>query len=322
MRAGVPMAGNHLMQELAIMTGAVEMMLVDYQCIMPAVTRTAGCYHTKVVSSFDKARFPGAEHISFDPEHGREIGRKMVSLAIENFANRDNDRVVLPSEATPLMAGFSVEAVVGALGGTPEPLIDAIKDGTIRGVAGIVGCKNPKVKHDLGHTKLARELIKRDILVGATGCAGVAIGKAKMMQPEAADMCGPGLRGLCQALGVPPVLHMGSCVDNTRIVNLAATLANALDVDISDLPIAGAAPEWYSEKALSIGLYMVASGVTTVLGVAPPIFGSAKVTQFLTRGAGPVLGATFAVEPDPVKAADIIEAHIEKKRAGLGLDSR
>jgi carbon-monoxide dehydrogenase catalytic subunit len=319
MRRGIPMAGNHLMQELCIMTGAVEMMIVDYQCIMPAVTETANCYHTKVISTFDKAKFPGAEHISFDPARGMEIGKEIVQVAVENFANRVTERVVIPGEPAPVMAGFSVETILEALGGSPDPLVDALKEGQIRGAVGVVGCNNPKIKHDMGHVELTKRLIENDILVVVTGCAAVANGKAGQMVPEAADMAGPGLSAVCKALGIPPVLHMGSCVDNTRILVLAAALANHLGVDISALPLAGAAPEWYSEKAVSIGTYVVASGIYTVLGTAPPIFGSANVVKLLTEGLEDVFGATFAVEPDPNRAATLIRRHIERKRAGLGL---
>jgi carbon-monoxide dehydrogenase catalytic subunit len=319
MRKGIPMAGNHLMQELCIMTGAVEAMVVDYQCIMPAVTETASCFHTKVISTFDKAKFPGAEHISFDPARGHEIGKQIVRTAVENFANRAAERVHIPVEPQSVMAGFSVEAILGALGGTPDPLIDALKDGTIRGAVGIVGCNNPKIKQDMGHVELAKALIENGILVVVTGCAAVANGKAGQMTPEAADMAGDGLAAVCRSLGIPPVLHMGSCVDNIRILVLAAALANTLGVDIDALPLAGAAPEWYSEKAVSIGAYVVASGIYTVLGTAPPVFGSPNVVKLLTEGLEDVFGATFSVEPDPARAAVLIRRHIERKRSDLGL---
>jgi carbon-monoxide dehydrogenase catalytic subunit len=218
-----------------------------------------------------------------------------------------------------MMAGFSVEAILGALGGTPEPLVAAIKAGKIRGAVGVVGCNNPKVPQDLGHVTLTRRLIENDILVLVTGCAAVANGKAGQMVPEAAAMAGPGLRAVCEALGIPPVLHLGSCVDNTRVLVLAAALAKYLGVDISQLPLAGAAPEWYSEKAVAIGTYVVASGIYTVLGVQPPVFGSKNVVNLLANGLEDVVGAKFAVEPDPEKAAVLIRRHIETKRAALGL---
>ena len=218
-----------------------------------------------------------------------------------------------------MMAGFSVEAILNALGGTPEPLVAAIKDGKIRGAVGVVGCNNPKIRQDHGHVTLTRRLIENDILVLVTGCSAVANGKAGQMMPEAADMAGPGLRAVCKALGIPPVLHMGSCVDNTRILTLAAALANHLGVDIAQLPLAGAAPEWYSEKAVSIGAYVVASGIYTVLGVQPAIFGSPNVVSLLASGLDDVVGAKFAVEADPEKAALLIRKHIEAKREALGL---
>ncbi len=320
MRHGVAMAGNHLMTELVIATGAVDMLFVDYQCIMPSLGNIGSCYHTKMISTSDKARFPGMEHHEFHPDNAADLAKKLVRAAVENFENRGE--VYIPVEPVSAIGGFSVEAVVEALGGTAAPLIDAIKAGKIRGAVGVVGCNNPKIQHDFAHVTLIKELIAHDILVVDTGCAAVATAKAGFKNAEAAALAGPGLKEICMALGVPPVLHFGSCVDNVRILVLASALANALGTDISDLPLAGAAPEWYSEKAVSIGLYAVASGIFTVLGPMPPITGSMNVVKLLTDGLEDVLGATFAVEPDPKKAASLIIKHIEKKRAGLGLDSR
>ncbi|MCF8027740.1 MAG: anaerobic carbon-monoxide dehydrogenase catalytic subunit [Desulfobacteraceae bacterium] len=319
MRHGIPMAGNHLMTELIIATGAIEMMIVDYQCIMPALSKVAACYHTKMISTSDKARFPGMEHVEFHPDNARKKAYDVVKAAIENFANRGE--TYIPVEPLDAVGGFSVEAVVGALGGTPAPLLDAIKAGKIRGAAGIVGCNNPKIKHDYGHVTLTKRLIENDILVVDTGCAAVATAKAGFKVADAISHAGPGLKEVCGSLGIPPVLHFGSCVDNVRILVLAASLANALGTDISDLPLAGAAPEWYSEKAVSIGAYVVASGIYTVLGPMPPIAGSMNVVELLTEGLGEVVGATFAVEPDPEKAALLIRGHIENQRRKLGLDA-
>lgn len=319
MRKGVPMAGNHLMQELVLITGALEAMVVDYQCIMPSVVDVARCYHTKVISTSDKAKFPGAAHVSFDPSRGAEVAREIVRMAVEAYPDRNQERVRIPVEPVRMMGGFSVEAILGALGGTPKPLVDAIVAGTIRGAVAVVGCNNPKLPQDLSHIELTRQLIENDILVLVTGCAAVANGKAGQMMPESAALAGPGLRSVCEALGIPPVLHMGSCVDNSRVLTLAAALAGYLGVDIDQLPLAGAAPEWYAEKAVAIGAYVVASGITTVLGVQPPIFGSPHVVQLLADGLDGVVGAKFAVEPDPGKAALLIRRHIEAKREALGL---
>jgi anaerobic carbon-monoxide dehydrogenase catalytic subunit len=322
MRKGIPMAGNHLMQELVLMTGALDAMIVDYQCIMPSVVDVAKCFHTVVISTADKAKFTGATHISFDPHRALAIGKQIVRLGVEAYANRNPERVRIPDEPVEMMAGFSVEAILGALGGTPEPLVEAIKAGKIRGAVGVVGCNNPKIQQDYGHVQLTKRLIENDILVLVTGCAAIANGKAGQMMPAAAGMAGPGLREVCQALGIPPVLHMGSCVDNVRILVLAAALARYLGVDIDQLPLAGAAPEWYSEKAVSIGTYVVASGIYTVLGVQPAIFGSPNVVKLLAEGLDDVVGAKFAVEADPEQAAQLICRHIEAKREALGLDHR
>jgi anaerobic carbon-monoxide dehydrogenase catalytic subunit len=194
---------------------------------------------------------------------------------------------------------------VEALGGSLDPLLGAIQSGAIRGIAGVVGCNNPKIKHDYGHVNLLKELIRQNVLVVTTGCNAIAAAKAGLLLPEAADQAGEGLGGVCKALGIPPVLHMGSCVDISRILVACAAIANALGVDISDLPVAGAAPEWMSEKAVSIGAYVVSSGIFTVLGVVPQVLGSQEVTKLLTDTAEDVIGAKFAVETDPFKAAAI-----------------
>jgi anaerobic carbon-monoxide dehydrogenase catalytic subunit len=319
MRQGVPMAGNHLMTELAIITGAVELVVVDYQCIMPGMVQVASCYHTAVVTTSPKAHFAGATHLEFTMENARDRAREVVGLAIAAYAKRNPDRVDIPGKPVSLLTGFSNEAVLAALGGSLTPLLDAIKSGAIRGAVGVVGCNNPRVPHDAGHVGLTRELIKRDILVLDTGCAATAHGMSGLKTLAAADLAGPGLSAVCKALGIPPVLHVGSCVDNSRIMQLCGLLADALGVDISDLPVAAAAMEWYSEKAATIGLYAVASGIFTVLGVNPPILGSKTVTDLAVSGLEGVLGATFAVEADPIKAANLIDARITAKRTALGL---
>ncbi len=319
MRKQVPMAGNHLMTELTIVTGVVDSIIVDYQCIMPSLGQVAQCYHTKLYSTSDKAKFPFMEHVEFTPENARDQAYRIVRESVENFARRNGAKALVPSEPVRTMTGFSVEAIVDALGGTIQPLIDAITSGKIRGAVGVVGCNNPKIRQDYGHVELIKKLIAHDILVLTTGCANVAAGKAGLQVPEARDLAGPGLKEICGALGIPPSLHVGSCVDNSRIMVIACALANTLGVDIDRLPLAGAAPEWYSEKAATIAFYVMASGIFTVLGVMPPILGSKKVTELATSGLKDVFGACFAVEPDPLKAADLIIAHINGKRKALGI---
>jgi anaerobic carbon-monoxide dehydrogenase catalytic subunit len=319
MRKKIPMAGNHLMTELTMVTGAVESIIMDYQCIMPALGQVAQCYHTKLYSTSDKAKFPFVEHVEFRPENAKEQAFRLVRESIENYPRRNKDKVLIPTSPVKNMTGFSVEAILGALGGSLTPLIDAIKAGKIKGAVGVVGCNNPKIRHDYGHVELIKHLIANDILVLTTGCANVAAGKAGLQVPEAKELAGPGLKEICGILNIPPSLHVGSCVDNSRIIVIACALSNALGVDIDKLPLAGAAPEWYSEKAVAIAFYVMASGIFTVLGVMPPIGGSKKVTELATSGLKDVFGACFAVEPDPIKAAGLITAHIIEKRKGLGL---
>ncbi|BCO07803.1 carbon-monoxide dehydrogenase catalytic subunit [Desulfolithobacter dissulfuricans] len=321
MRQGIPMAGNHLMTELAIITGAVELIVVDYQCIMPSLVQVGNCFHTKMITTADKARFTGAEHVKFEMHNGMDQARRVVRMAIERFPLRDQDRVEIPCDPVDIVTGFSNEALLEALGGTLTPLIEAIKAGKIRGAVAIVGCNNPKYKHDHCNVNLARELIKKDILVLVTGCVTTAAGKAGLLVPEAIDMAGPGLKEICGALGIPPVVHMGSCVDNARILQLAALLANELGVTIADLPLAASSPEWYSEKAATIGTYAVASGIYTHLGHPPNITGSKVVTDLALSGLDDLVGACFGIEPDPFKAADLIDERIRQKREALGLSA-
>ncbi|MEM1520712.1 MAG: anaerobic carbon-monoxide dehydrogenase catalytic subunit [Candidatus Korarchaeum sp.] len=318
MRLGVPIAGNFLQQELAIITGALEAVIVDYQCLMPALVDVASCYHTKIITTEPKARIPGAIHIEFDKAKAEESAKKIVRLAAENFKNRVKERVFIPKEKMEAMVGFSVEAILSALGGTLEPLADALRSGKVKGIAGVVGCNNPKVRQDSSHVAITRELIANDVLVVGTGCWAIAMSKHGLFKPEAAELAGPGLREVCKALGIPPALHMGSCVDCSRMLIALAALSEHLGVDMSDLPVVGSAPEWYSEKAVSIGSYFVASGLFVHLGTVPPVLGSPKVVEILTKGAEELLGGKFFVETDPHKAVKAMLEHIREKRRKLG----
>jgi len=320
-RQGIPMAGNHLMTELAIVTGAVEAIVVDYQCIMPSLVQAAGCYHTKFVTTASKAKFTGAIHFDVHPATALAQAKEIVGLAVDGFTKRDPKRVEIPGQPVEIMTGFSNEAILSALGGSLAPLLDAVKAGKVRGFVAMVGCNNPKFQQDSSNVALAKALIKKDIMVLVTGCVTTAAGKAGLLVPEAKEMAGPGLREVCGALGVPPVLHMGSCVDNSRIIHLCALIANELGVDIADLPVGASSPEWYSEKAAAIGLYAVACGIYTHLGLPPNILGSKVVTDLALHGLEGLVGATFVVEPDPAKAAELFDARIRSKRKALGLSA-
>lgn len=319
MRRGVKIAGNFLQQELVIMTGAVEAMVVDVQCIFPSLGQIADCFHTKFISTNAQAGFPGATHIQFEEDNASEVAEKIVKMAIEAFPERDKGKVFVPQHKSEVIAGFSTEQILAALGGTPKPLVDAIAAGKIKGVAGVVGCNNAKIKHNQNHVQLTKELIKRDILVIGTGCWAIAAAEAGLMKVDAQELAGPGLKEVCQALGIPPALHMGSCVDCSRMLTLAGGIANFMGVDISDLPLVGSAPEWMSEKAVSIGTYFVASGIAVHLWPIPPILGSEAVTKLLTDDIKGLIGGYFFVEEDMVKAADLMENVIMDKRKALNI---
>ncbi|MCL5104859.1 MAG: anaerobic carbon-monoxide dehydrogenase catalytic subunit [Armatimonadetes bacterium] len=326
MRHGVSVAGNFLCQELAILTGAVEAMVVDVQCIMPGLTEVTKCYHTKLITTSSKSRFPGEVlHIEFSEERAYEVAKQIVRVAVENYSNRDKERVDIPSDTSGLIAGFTAENAYRFLGGryrsTYRPLNNAIIEGRIRGLAGVVGCNNPNSCQDLSHMEMTMELIKNDVLVVQTGCAAIACAKNGLLTPEGAKHAGPGLREVCEAVGIPPVLHLGACVDNTRIlVALCNVLREGgLGEDLSDIPVAGAAPEWMSEKAISIGFYVVASGIFTVFGTPHPVMGAPKLADYLLNGMEADYGARFAFEADPIKAAQLMIEHINKKRVELKL---
>jgi len=325
MRHGVPIAGNFLQQELAIVTGALEAMVVDVQCIMQGLANVASCYHTKLITTDPRAKIQGATHMEFDEHDAVNSAKAIVRAAIDNFPNRTK-KVRIPDIKTDLIAGFSHETINYLLGGlfraSYRPLNDNIINGRIRGVAGVVGCNNARVTHDEIHVSMVKELIKNDVLVIQTGCSAMACAKAGLMVPEAAKYAGEGLASVCETVGIPPVLHMGSCVDNARILIAATAMVKdgGLGDDISDLPAAGAAPEWMSEKAISIGQYFVSSGVYTVFGAAWPTLGNDEVTKHLFKDMEKMYGGMWAFEPDPIKAAQLMIAHIDKKRKALGID--
>ena len=326
MRHGIPIAGNFLNQELVIATGAIELMAVDVQCVMQGLSEVARCYHTKLVTTADKARIAGVQHVSIEEKTALKTAKELVRMAIANYQNRGE--VDIPKDKEKAVSGFSFESINYMLGGrfraSFRPLNDNIINGRIRGVVGIVGCTNPKVPQDYTHTTLARELIRRDVLVLTTGCATIACGKQGLANPKTAlDLAGPGLREVCEAVGIPPVLTCGSCVDNTRLLVACSEMVRegGLGEDVSQLPVAGACLESISEKAIAIGQYFVASGLLVVFGEEfLPISGSANVSAYLFHGIEKDLGGRWAVESDPVQAAETILAHIESKRDALGIN--
>ncbi len=327
MRHGIPIAGNFLQQELAVATGAVDAMVVDVQCVFPNISQYASCMETRFISTSQKAHFDGLEHVEFDESSGLEVAKDIVGRAIEAFEKRGDSETYVPEENEELVAGYTVESIFSTLGGRYRPLLrplnKAIIDGRIRGVAGVVGCNTVKTTHDESHLKMVKELLRNDVLVVQTGCSAIACGKAGLMKPEAAEVyAGEGLREVCRAVGIAPVMHVGSCVDNTRILMACVEMVKegGLGEDISDLPVAGAAPEWMSEKAIAIALYVSASGIYTCLGDSFPIMGAPKVREYLLEGMEEDFGGKLAFERDPVKGAKLMIEHINEKREALGLE--
>lgn len=333
MRQGVPLATNYLAQELALVTGAVDAMVVDVQCIMPSLTQVASCYHTELITTMPIVKLPGATHVPFSLDKADEAAQSIVRKAIRAYGKRDEKKVNIPNQRTKIMAGFSVEAIIGALSKLDavqplKPLVDNIANGNILGVVATVGCNNVKVTQDIFHVQMVKELVRNNVLVVATGCSAHALAKAGLMNSEGANSyAGNKLKAVLTALGLaaglggplPPVLHMGSCVDNSRIGDLVTAIAEYLQVDTAQLPVAASAPEPQHEKALSIGTWAVTMGLTTHLGVVPPVLGSKAVTELLTQGLTDVIGGRFYVETDPLKAAAGLLEDIRSKRAGLGL---
>ncbi len=331
MRQGIPAAGNFLQQELAILTGSVEAMVVDVQCIMQALVGLAENFHTKIITTSPKVKLKGATHIEFDEHHAMTIAKDILRVAIDNFKNRG--AIEIPHDVEDLVPGFSHEYINYMLGGSYRasfrPLNDAIMSGRIRGVAAIVGCNNPRSQHDYLHTHVTRELLKQDVLIVETGCGAIASAKLGLMLGEAGlDQVGAGLREICETVGIPPVLHLGSCVDNTRILTVLTQMVEegGLGDDIDQIPAVGLAPEWMSEKALSIGTYCMASGAYVIFGGSSPlegmpdkVSGSADVLSYISEGWEALYGGKMEFIEDPDEMIRRTLEHIDKKRAALGL---
>ncbi len=323
-RQGIPSAGNFLNQELALITGAVDEMIVDVQCIMQALPEVASHFHTKIVTTSPKVKITGATHVEFDEHKALDQARELVKMAIDNYANRGE--TMIPDQQSDLVPGFSHEYINYMLGGTFRasfrPLNDAIMTGRIRGVVADVGCNNPRTTQDASHNYLVREFLKNDVLVVETGCAALASAKMGYLLGDAAlEYAGPGLREVCEAVGIPPVLHAGSCVDNSRILTVLTQMASegGLGDDISDIPAVGIAPEWMTEKALAIGAYCAASGAYVIFGTTSPIASDDIMQKLMTEGWEEKFGGKMEFVADEAEIVRKTLEHIDKKRAALKL---
>ena len=332
MRHGIPMAGNFLSQENVVLTGACEAIVVDVQCIFPALGPLSKCFHTKFITTSPVARIPDSEFIQFNAETAGENAKAIVKAAIDNFQNRKPELVNIPDQKTKARVGYSVEAIIKVLDGvansqvdtygTTKPLLECVTSGVLRGAVAMVGCNNPKIRPDYAHIEMMKKFLANDIVVIVSGCSAQAAAKAGLMDPDLAkNYCGAGLKRVCELAGIPPVLHMGSCVDISRMMILASELSKDSGLPISALPVVGCAPEWMSEKAVSIGNYVVATGIDTFLGVDPYVKGSEEICEWLTGETGikKWVEANFTVETDIEKLGDLIIERIEAKRAALGI---
>lgn len=325
MRHGIPTAGGFTNQELAVLTGLVDTITVDVQCIMPALTELSKKFHTKIITTSYKAKIPGALHIEYDEHRAKDIAREIVRIAIDNFSNRKGKGSYV-TDTFPLIAGFSHEYIEYMQGGrwraSFRPLNDAIMAGRIRGVVGLAGCDNPRVPSQGLHRFLAIELIRKDVLIVSTGCGSAACGTAGFLTPETAlDYAGPGLREVCEAIGIPPILHLGSCVDNSRILTIASAMAEegGLSDEIGGMPAVGIAPEWMSEKAIAIGCYFAASGIPVIFGGESPVEASKEVTRIMTEVWFERFRGALHFEPDPEKVLALALDYIDKARDALKL---
>ncbi len=335
MRHKIPLATSSVSQETAILTGALDAMVVDYQCIMPALAGIAECFHTKLITTMPIAKIPHSLYIEFHESNARESARQIIETAIDAFKKRDPVKVNIPDMTSTAFAGFSAEAIVKALSlvdsADPlKPLVDNIVSGNIYGVCLFAGCNSVKITQDANYTAMVKELAKKNVLILATGCASGSFARHGYMTPEATDTyAGDGLKAVLTAVGkaaglggpLPLVLHMGSCVDNTRAADVAVAVANKLGTDLSMLPVVASAPEPVTEKAVAIGTWAVAAGLPTHLGAVPPVLGSKVVTEVLTSTVKDLFGGYFIVETDPLKAAEKLIAAIGARRKGLGLSA-
>ena len=329
MRHGIPMAGNFLQLENCVLTGAIEAIVVDVQCIFPALGPLSKCYHTKFITTSDVARMPDSEFIRFSAENAGENAKAIVKMAVENFKNRDKDNVYIPKMKAKATVGYSCEAIIKQLDtvtnsfrdetGTYKPLIECITSGVLRGAVAMVGCNNPKVRADLAHVELMKKLLKNDIILVLSGCSAQAAAKAGLMSKDAKDICGAGLKRVCELADIPPVLHMGSCVDISRMMLLVNDVAAQWGITVPELPVVGCAPEWMSEKAVSIGNYVVATGIDTFLGLIPYTNGSDVVTNILTNEVKDWVGAKFTYLTDIDELGDAMMERIEEKRLALNI---
>jgi carbon-monoxide dehydrogenase catalytic subunit len=333
-RHGVPTVAGAMGQEFALGTGAVDAFVMDMQCVVPGVQAVAECFGTEIVTTCRSNRVAGATHIPFDPENPEtldEDAERIARLAIENYAARDRSEIHIPDHTSTVMAGFSRESILDSFDGVKH-LWERLVDGEIRGIVAMVGCTTPKVPYETGHVRIAERLVEQGVLVLASGCSAHALLNAGMCSPEAAAKAPIGLRTALEAAGIPPVLAVGACADNARIIQVFAALAHEARLPMPDMPFAVSGPELANEKTMGQLLAVLAHGLTSVVGLSPmlPIPTIGPTLDAAEAGAGrganviaeffggeglhSMVGSRLFVQPDPAIAAETILSVLDGKR--------
>lgn len=316
------LTGNWLSIEPALATGGIDVFAMDMNCSPPALAEFQEKYKVTLVSVSKLVAMPGVEkQIVYKPEKVESQAQELIDLAVRNFRQRKAAGFVRHELNTQkIITGFSTEAILAALGGTLDPFLDAVKQGSIKGCAALVSCTTLNGGgQDVNTVAVAKELIRRDILVLSAGCGNAGLQVAGLTTLEAQELAGPGLRAVCAKLGIPPVLSFGTCTDTGRLTLLASAIADALGVDPSRLPLVVTAPEYMEQKATIDAIFALANGWYTHVAPLPPVAGAPNLVRLLTRDIEALTGGKLAVETDPVEAVDAMEAHIIRKREALGL---
>ncbi|MDK2795276.1 MAG: anaerobic carbon-monoxide dehydrogenase catalytic subunit [Archaeoglobaceae archaeon] len=313
--------GNWIVQEFALATSCIDVFAADMNCALPSLPEYQR-YGVRIIPVSKVVRFRGInEAMDYEPEKVEKIAEKLIEMAIENFKKRDKDKALRIQKKQKILVGFSTEAILKALGGNLDPLLNAIKSGDIKGIVALVSCTTLKNgPHDYNTVTIAKELIKRGILILSMGCGNAALQVAGLTSLDAIELAGEGLKKVCRALGIPPVLSFGTCTDVGRCAYLVRLIADALNVDIPQLPIAVTAPEYMEQKATIDAVFALAYGITTHVSPIPPITGSEDAVKLLTEDLESLTGGKVLVEEDPIKAAELIEKVILSKREKLGLN--
>ena len=315
--------GNWILQEAVLASGCVDLFACDMNCSMPVDPLYAQKYKFKLVPVSEVVAFEGiTDRINYEPMKAEEQAAALLQMAINNF--KDRRKSVKPITKWPIseaVVGFSPESILAALGGTLDPLLDAIKNGTLRGIAGLVSCTTLRNHgQDVHSVNIAKELIKRNILVLSMGCGNGAMQLSGLCSPDAKEFAGDGLKSICEQLNIPPVLSFGTCTDTGRLADLLAAISAALgDTPIPDLPVAAVAPEYMEQKATIDAIFALALGLFTYVNPVPTVTNAPNLVKLLTQDLPTVTGGILNIETDAEVAADAILNHIETKREKLGI---